>query len=62
MDSERRLAEMVVRMQALQVEKEELELRNRILSRDLSAVHDHLEELWASSVRFPRPCRRLKTV
>lgn len=50
LDSEKKLQEMMDQMRQLQVEKEELELKNRILTRDLSAWQDHLEEMWGNKV------------
>ena len=51
MDSEKKLAEMTQQMEQLLSEKKDLEVKNRILERDLVAWQDHLEEMWGNKVR-----------
>jgi len=47
-------------MEELLQEKAELEVKNRILSKDLTTWQDHLEQLWGKKVgngfSLPGPC------
>jgi len=49
-DSERQLSDLAHQMDELMQEKAELEVKNRILSKDLTTWQDHLEELWGEKV------------
>ena len=48
-DGDRKLSEMMQQMEQLELEKKELELKNRILENDLQNWQDHVEELWGKS-------------
>ena len=54
LDSERQLQDLSERMEELLQEKQHLEIKNRILVKDLSTWQDHVEELWGREV--PTPC------
>ena len=51
MDSERQLYDLSQKMEELMQEKKEVELKNKILLKDLMTWQDHLEELWGREVR-----------
>lgn len=46
----RQLEDLSRQMEALLQEKAELEVKNRILSKDLTTWQDHLEQLWGKKV------------
>ena len=45
-NSDKKLSEIMQQMEQLELEKKELELKNRILETDLQDWQDHVEELW----------------
>lgn len=45
------------KLEELMQEKKELELKNKVLSKDLATWQDHVEELWGSKVCRLLPCQ-----
>lgn len=50
LEGERQLYDLSQRMEELMQEKKELELKNKILVKDLITWQDHVEELWGREV------------
>lgn len=51
LSSERQIQDLSEKMETLLQEKKELELKNKILVKDLSTWQDHVEELWGREVQ-----------
>ena len=56
LDSERQLYDLSQKMEELLQDKKELEIKNRILVKDLMTWQDHVEELWGREVDFGLAC------